>query len=335
MPSVYVTRPIPEMGLRLLESECEVHVWDHEYPPPKETVVATLADIRADGILCNVSDQVDAAVLTASESLKTVSTFSVGYDHIDLDTARELGISVGHTPGVLTETTADLAWSLLTAGARRVIEGNEVVRQGNWSGWGPMLLTGHHIHGAALGIIGLGKIGTATARRSAGFDMDVYYCHRERKEEAETELAAAGVDVTRIDRDELLATCDYVSLHVPLLDETRQLIGEPELRRMQSDAILVNTARGEVVDTDALDRALREEWIAGAALDVTDPEPLPTSHPLLEHEPEKLVLTPHIGSASIPTRNEMARMAAVNLLAGIRGEPPEHSAIEDYEAVER
>ncbi|QCC48047.1 2-hydroxyacid dehydrogenase [Halobellus limi] len=328
-PTVYVTREIPEAGLERLRERYEVAVWEEKLPPTKAHVVSRLAELDAEGLVCLLSDTVDAEVLDASPDLSVVSTFSVGYDHVDLEAAAERDVAVGHTPGVLTETTADLAWALLTACARRTVEGHAYVEADEWETWGPTLLTGPDIHGATLGIVGLGNIGTATARRAAGFEMDVRYSGRSRKPDREAELAAAGVEATYVERDELLAESDFLSLHVPLVEATEGLIGEEELRRMSEDAVLVNTSRGGVVDTDALDTALEEGWITRAGVDVTDPEPLPGDHPLLRHAPERLVVTPHIGSASIGTRDRMAEMAAACIEAGIEGEPLPHSALED------
>jgi glyoxylate reductase len=328
-PVVYVTRAIPQVGLDLLEAECEVHVWDGTLPPGKDHIVERLAALEADGLLCLLSDPVDGEVLDASPNLDVISTFSVGYDHVDLDAAADRGVAVGHTPGVLAETTADFAWALLLATARRVVEGHEFVQDGEWETWGPRLLTGADVHGATLGVVGLGDIGTAVARRAAGFEMDVCYTSRRRKPEAEAELAAVGVEAEYVSQEDLLERSEFVSLHVPLTAETHHLLGEAELRRMREDAVLVNTSRGEVVDTDALDRALEAGWIGRAGLDVTDPEPLPADHPITRHCPETLVVTPHLGSASVGTRDEMARMAAANLLAGVRGDPLPNSAFDD------
>ncbi|MFB6091413.1 MAG: 2-hydroxyacid dehydrogenase [Haloquadratum sp.] len=327
--TVYVTREIPEVGLERLRERFEVVVWDGKLPPEKARVESRLAELDAEGLVCHLTDEIDADVLDASPDLSVVSTFSVGYDHIDLAAAAERDIAVGHTPGVLTETTADLAWALLMTCARRTVEGHEYVEADEWETWGPELLTGPDVHDATLGIVGLGKIGTAVARRGAGFEMDVRYTSRERKPDREAELADAGVEATDVELDELLAESDFVSLHVPLTDETAGLIGEDELRRMADDAVLINTSRGEVVDADALDAALAEGEIARAGLDVTDPEPLPGDHPLLRHAPERLVVTPHIGSASTQTRNRMAEMVAANVEAGIAGEDLPHSALED------
>ncbi|WP_144901439.1 2-hydroxyacid dehydrogenase [Halobellus captivus] len=328
-PTVYVTRTIPEIGLDRLRERYEVAVWDGKLPPTKEHIVSMLAELDAAGLVCLLSDEIDAEVLDASPDLSVVSTFSVGYDHVHLAAAAERGIAVGHTPGVLAETTADLAWALLLTCARRTVEGHAHVAADEWETWGPRLLTGPDVHDATLGIVGLGEIGTATAKRAAGFEMDVRYSGRSPKPEREAELAEFGLDATYVDRDELLAESDFVSLHVPLVEETEGLIGSAELQRMSEDAILINTSRGEVVDTDALDTALAAGQIGRAGLDVTDPEPLPADHPLFRHAPERLVVTPHIGSASTGTRNRMAEMVAACTEAGIEGEPLPHSAIRD------
>lgn len=326
---VYLTRRIPQDGLAYLDERCDVVVWDRSSAPPHDRLVERLTDVDPDGLFCNVADTVDEAVMDAPTDLRSIATMSVGYDHVDLEAAVEREIAVGHTPGVLSETTADLGWSLLMAAARRVVEGERQVLDGEWDTWGPMVLLGRDVHDATLGVVGMGGIGTAFARRAAGFDVDVCYAHTSRNEAAESELAAYGIDAEYCDLPDLLDRADFLSLHVPLLPETEGLIGEAELRRLDDDAILVNTARGEVVDADALDTALEEGWIRHAALDVTDPEPLPPSHPLLRHAPERLTVTPHVGSASVETRTEMAVMTAENVLAGIRGETPPHSALAD------
>jgi len=329
LPVVYVTRDVPDAGLDRFADTHEVVVREHEDPPPRKHLIETLAEIEADGLFCNVADTVDRAVMTASPTLRAIGTMSVGYDHIDLDAAAELGIAVGHTPGVLAETTADLAWALLMAGARRVVEADQYVHDGEWDTWGPQILLGRDVNDATLGVVGLGEIGTEFAIRSAGFDMDVCYSSTSPNEDAERLLAEYGIDASYCGLDALLERSDFVSIHVPLTPETDGLIGASELRRMDDDAVLVNTARGEIVDTDALERALSEGWIRHAALDVTDPEPLPPSHPLTDHAPERLTVTPHIGSASAETRETMAVMTAENVIAGIRGDPLAHSALAD------
>ena len=328
-PTVYVTRRIPEVGLDRLRERYEVEVWDDTLPPAKEHIEARLSSLDAEGLVCLLSDDIDADVLDASPDLSVVSTFSVGYDHVDLAAATDRGIAVGHTPGVLTETPADLAWALLLSCARRTVEGHAYVEAGEWDAWGPTLLTGADIHDTTLGIVGLGKIGTAVARRGAGFGMDVLYTGPNRKPDREAELAELGIDATFVGHDELVAGSDFLSLHVPLTDATEGLIGAEELRRMPEDATLINTSRGEVVDTDALDTALERGWISRAGLDVTDPEPLPADHSILRHAPERLVVTPHIGSASVGTRNRMAEMTAANVEAGIEGRDLPHSALHD------
>jgi glyoxylate reductase len=328
-PTVYVTRRIPDAGLDRLRGRYEVEVWNDKLPPEKGHIEDRLASLDAEGLVCLLSDDVDGDVLDASPDLSVVSTFSVGYDHVDLAAAAEREIAVGHTPGVLTETTADLTWALLLSCARRTVEAHAYVEADEWEVWGPTLLTGTDIHGATLGIVGLGKIGTAVARRTAGFGMDVVYTGPNRKPDREAELEDVGVDATFVDRERLLTDSDVISLHVPLTRATAGYIGEAELRRMDDDAILLNTSRGGVVDTDALDTALERGWIGRAGLDVTDPEPLPADHPLLRHAPERLVVTPHIGSASVGTRNRMAEMAAANVAAGIEGRALPHSALRD------
>jgi len=328
-PTVYVTRRIPAAGLDRLRERYQVEVWDGTLPPATAVIESQLASLDAEGLVCLLSDDVDADVLDASPDLSVVSTFSVGYDHIDLAAAAERGVAVGHTPGVLTETTADLTWALLLTCARRTVEGHAYVDAGEWAVWGPRLLTGADVHDATLGIVGLGKIGTAVAERGAGFGTDVRYTGPNRKPGREADLADAGVDATYVDREELLAGSDLVSVHVPLTEATEGWIGEDELRRMREDAVLVNTSRGGVVDTNALDTALERGWIARAGLDVTDPEPLPADHPILRHAPERLVVTPHIGSASVGTRGRMAEMAAANVEAGIERRDLPHSALRD------
>jgi glyoxylate reductase len=328
-PTVYLTRDVPDAGKELLEPEFDLVIWPEETPPPKSHVVDQLAAYDAEALFCNVSDVVDAEVLDASPDLEVVSTLSVGYDHIDVDAAEERGIELGHTPGVLMETCADLTWAIMIACARRVVEAHDTVRNGEWSAWGPTVLAGRDVHGGTLGVVGLGEIGTAVARRAAGFDMDVLYAHTSRQPETEAALAEYGIDVEYAPHEELYAQSDYVTLHAPLRESTKQMVGREEFRQMNEEAIFVNTGRGELVDTDALVEALDEERIAAAALDVTDPEPLPADHPLLDFEPERLIVTPHIGSASVPTRTEMTVMAAENVAAALHGDPLPNSIYDD------
>jgi glyoxylate reductase len=310
-PRVFVTRRLPGGALERLRTVAEVDVWQEDLPPPREALLAGVSE--ADGLICLLTDRIDAEVLDAAPRLRVISTMAVGYDHIDIAAATARGIPVGNTPGVLTETTADLAWALLLATARRVVEGDRFVREGRWRTWDPNLLLGYDVHGATLGIVGMGAIGQAVARRAAGFGMRVLYTRR-----SETD-AAIGARVTLVD---LLRESDFVSLHVPLTDETRHLIGERELRVMKPTAILINTARGPVVDQEALARALREGVIAGAGVDVTEVEPIPPDDPLLSAP--NVVILPHIGSASHATRARMADMAVENCIAGLEGRPLPH-----------
>jgi lactate dehydrogenase-like 2-hydroxyacid dehydrogenase len=274
-------------------------------PPAPADLRAACRD--ADGLLCLLTDRVDPDLLDAAPRLRAVSVMAVGVDNVDLEACGTRGVQVGNTPGVLTETTADLAFALLLAAARRVVDGEAAVRAGEWTTWEPGGFLGEEVHGATLCIVGMGRIGSAVARRAEGFGMRVL-----------------GVSGTSGDLRGALAESDFVTLHVPLTAATRGLIGERELRLMKPTAILVNTARGPVVDTGALVRALSEGWIAGAALDVTDPEPLPAGHPLLATG--RALVTPHIGSASRGTRELMASMAVDNLLAALRGERMPHPA---------
>jgi glyoxylate reductase len=274
-----------------------VDVWPGRTPPAPADLRDRARD--AEGLLCLLTDRVDAELLDACPRLRAVSVMAVGTDNVDPDAARERGLAVLNTPGVLDETTADLAFALLLAAARRVVEGADAARAGEWVTWEPGGWLGEDVHGAVLGLVGRGRIGSAVARRAEGFGMEVLATTR-----------SGGLPLS-----ELLERSDFVSLHCPLTDDTRGLIAEPELRRMRPSAILVNTARGEVVQTDALVQALREGWIAGAALDVTDPEPLPPDHSLYSL-PNALV-TPHIGSASRATREKMASMAVDNLIEAL------------------
>ena len=309
-PKVYVTRAIPEAGLGAVREACQARVWQEKLPPPRQVILEEVSD--CDGLLCLLSDEVDATVMDAGE-LRVISQYAVGVDNIDLEAATARGIPVGHTPGVLTEATADLTFTLLMAAARRIPEGIEKVQSGAWQTWEPMGLLGAQVWGATLGVIGLGRIGTAVARRGRGFQMRVLYHDTEHKWKLEEELGLIYASL-----EELLGEADFVSVHTPLLPETQQLIDEGALRRMKPQAILVNAARGEIVDTQALVRALEEGWIAGAALDVTDPEPISADHPLVRLE--NCIVVPHIGSATVRARERMAEMAAQNLLAGLRGE---------------
>ena len=312
-PRVLVTRLIPDEGLDPVRAACEVDLWEDELPPPREELLGRAAGV--DGILSLLTDRIDDELLDAAgPQLKVVSNFAVGFDNIDVPALTRRRIPAGNTPGVLTETTADLAFALLMAAARRIPESVDYVRDGRWKTWGPMLLMGVDVHGATLGIIGFGRIGREMARRGGGFGMRILYhdVHPATPED-EAELGA-----TRVEMDELLAASDFITLHVNLTDETHHLIDAGALAAMKSTAVLVNTSRGPVVDPAALETALREGEIFAAGLDVTEPEPLPADHPLVALP--NCVVVPHIASASRVTRGKMAAMAAANLLAGLRGE---------------
>ena len=312
-PRVFVARRIPDAGLAPIVEACDADVWEDELPPPRDELLRRVAG--CDGVLTLLTDRVDDEFLDAARSsLRVVSNYAVGFDNVDVPACTRRGIPVGNTPGALTETTADLAWALLMAAARRVAEGDRYVRAGRWRTWGPQLLLGGDVHGATLGIVGFGRIGQAVARRAAGFGMTILYWSRTRAEPSvERELRATFVVL-----DELLERSDIVTLHVSLNDETRHLIDAAALARMKPTAVLVNTARGPVVDQAALVEALRDGSIAAAGLDVTDPEPMAADDPLLERD--NCLVVPHIASASYATRGKMAAMAAANLLAGLSGE---------------
>jgi glyoxylate reductase len=304
MARCFVTRDLPGAGLERLRAAHRVEVWPKPSPPPREALLAGAAE--ADGLLSLLTDPIDAQLIAACPRLRAISNYAVGVDNIDLAAATARGIPVGHTPEVLTDATADLAVALMLAIARRLSEGERVVRDGEWGTWGPSFLLGRDLHGATVAIVGGGRIGTTVARRLQGFDCELIIVGREE---------AAGLP-------RALAAADFVSLHTPLSAGTRGLIGEAELRAMKPTAYLVNTARGPIVEAAALERALREGWIAGAALDVTDPEPLPADHPLLEAP--NLLVVPHLGSATHRTREAMAELAVDNLIAALAGEPLPH-----------
>jgi lactate dehydrogenase-like 2-hydroxyacid dehydrogenase len=312
-PHVFVTRIIPAAGLDLVREACDADIWLGEMPPPYETLLEKVRGV--DGLLCMLTDRIDGPLLDAAgPGLRVISQMAVGYDNIDTQAAAARGIPIGHTPGVLTEATADLAFTLLLAAARRIVEGVNYIQNGQWRTWDPTALLGRDLSGATLGIVGLGRIGRAVARRAAGFNLRILACSP-----SLTPASAAEVSAQAVDLMTLLRESDFVSLHVPLNAQTRHLINRVTLAEMKPTAILINTARGGVVDHEALVEALRLGIIGMAALDVTDPEPIPLDDPLLSL-PNALVV-PHIGSASKWTRDEMARMAAENLIAGVTGQP--------------
>jgi glyoxylate reductase len=306
MARCFVTHDLPGTALDRLAAEHDVRVWPEPDPPPRE---ALLEGVRgAEGLLCLLVDRVDAELIASAPDLRAIANYAVGTDNVDLAAATARGIPVGNTPDVLTETTADLAFALMLAAARRIVEADAAVRAGKWPEWSPEAFVGHDVHHATLGIVGMGRIGEAVARRAEGFGMTVIHSSR-----------SSGIRL-----DELLEQADFVSLHAPLTPDTAGLIGERELALMKPTAVLVNTARGGLVETAALERALRDGQIAAAGLDVTDPEPLPADHTLLGAP--NLVVTPHIGSASRRTREAMADVAVDNLLAALAGDRMPHCA---------
>jgi len=312
-PKVFVARRIPEDGIEPILAACDARVWEDDLPPPR---AALLEAIRGcDGVLTLLTDKVDDEFLDAAGAqLKVVSNYAVGFDNIDVPAVTRRGIPAGNTPGVLTETTADLAFALLMAAARRLPEGDRYVRAGNWKTWGPLLLLGPDVHGATIGIVGFGRIGQAMAKRARGFGMTVLY-HDVHRADAAVE---AEHDATFLPLEELLPRSDFVTLHVNLTDQTEGLMNAEKLGWMKPTAVLVNTSRGPVVDGAALATALKAGTIFAAGLDVTDPEPIPMDHPLVGLD--NCLIVPHIASASRATRGKMAEMAAANLLAGVRGE---------------
>ena len=313
-PNVFVSRIIPEEGLAAIREACEMDLWDGDLPPPRDELLRRVAG--CDGVLTLLTDRVDDEFLDAAgKKLRVVSNYAVGFDNIDVGACALRGIPVGNTPGVLTDTTADLAWALLMAAARRLPEGDRYVRDGNWKTWGPLLLLGPDVHGATIGIVGFGRIGQAVARRAQGFGMEILYHDVQELPREVTEPFGA----TFLPLEELLARSDFVSLHVNLSDVTRHLINAETLSWMKPTAVLVNTSRGPVVDQRALADALQSGVIWAAGLDVTDPEPIPMDDPLVGLD--NCLIVPHIASASRATRGKMAAMAAANLLAGVRGEP--------------
>ena len=312
-PRVFVTRRIMEEALDLIDRHADMEVWPDEEPPSPEILRKKVAD--AAGVLTNIMDRVDAPLLDAAPDLRVVSQLAVGLDNVDVAEATRRGIPVGYTPEVLAKATADVGFALLMSAARRIGESDRWVRDGQWTlAFHPLRWLGVDIHEKTLGIVGLGQIGLEMARRGRGFDMRIIYHSRTRRPDVEAEYGLEYVDLPT-----LLAEADFVSLHVPLTPETRHYIGEDELRQMKDTAVLVNVARGPVVDSAALYTALKEGWIYAAGLDVTDPEPIPADDPLLTLD--NVVISPHVGSASLVSRGAMCMLAARNLVAGLEGKP--------------
>jgi len=310
-PKVFVTRPIPEKGLEIVRDFCDVDLWPAELPPTRDELIQHVRGV--DGLLCLLTDRIDGEVMDeAGSQLKVISNHAVGFDNIDVNAATARKIPVGNTPDVLTDATADFAFALMMAVARRIPEAERYVHEAKWKTWGPMLLLGVDLKGATLGLVGFGRIGKAMARRAVGFDMRViYYDPGETK--PSPDLKAQPVDF-----ETLLEESDFLSLHTPLTPDTRHLIDSQALSKMKPNAVLINTSRGPVVDPEALYEALKEKRIFGAGLDVTEPEPLPMDSPLLTLE--NIVIVPHVASASKTSRDQMAWMAAQNLVAGLKGE---------------
>ncbi len=312
---VLVTRDIPEPGVEMLEEKYDVDLNQEPRMMEKEEILERIKG--KDALLCLLTDEIDREIMGSSSELKVVSNYAVGYDNIDVEAATDLGIAVTNTPGVLTDATAEIAWSLIFAVARNIPQGDKFVRDDKFHGWDPTLMLGHELAGKTLGIIGMGNIGKAVARRSIGFDMDVLYYNRSRKKGIEEEIGAEKVDLETV-----LAESDIVSLHVPLTEETEGMIGEEEIESMDQNTYLINTARGEVVEEEALVEALESEKIAGAGIDVYADEPYGANPDY--YELDNVVLTPHLGSATHRARGEMARMAAQNLIDVLEGKRPEH-----------
>lgn len=309
---IFVTREIPEPGLELLRKEFDVEVNPYDRVLSKEEIIKGLQG--KDGLLCLLTDPIDEDVINSEPKLKMIANYAVGYDNVDIRAATERGISVSNTPGVLTDTTAEMTWALLFSVARHIVEGDRFTRSGRFKGWAPMLMLGQDVSNKTLGIIGAGRIGTAFALKSKGFNMNVLYVDNRLNETLENELGAKKVDLPF-----LLKESDFISLHVSLNTSTYHMISEKELKRMKKNAVLINTSRGAVIDEQAFVKALKEKWIFGAGLDV------------YEHEPEisdelkkldNIILQPHSASATIETRTNMAIMAAENMIAGLKGEIP-------------
>jgi len=316
-PKVYVTRKLPSPGLEIVSEVCDVVLHEDDQPPSREEIIRNIVD--KDGILCLLTDKMDSVVMDAAPKLKVISSVSVGYDHIDVAAATKRGIYVTYTPGVLTEATADFTWTLMMSIARRLCEADRYVRAGRWKiSWSPTMMLGEDVYGRTLGIIGLGRIGAAMAKRARGFNMKVLYYDIQRPpSEKEAEF---GVQYAPL--EELLKQSDFISIHIPLMKETYHFIDEEKLKMMKPTALFINTSRGPIVDQKALAKALNEGWIAGAALDVFEKEPIDMNDPLLKLE--NVILALHIASATKQSRSKMAELAAKNLVAVLKGEEPLH-----------
>jgi len=318
---IYVTRQMPERGLMIIRKYFDTEVWPEYAPPPKKTIIEKAKNV--DALATLLSDKIDAEVFDAAPKLKIVSQMAVGFDNIDLNEATKRGIYVTNTPEVLTDTTADFAWALLMAVARRVAEADKYVRTGQWKvGWHPDMMTGRDVHGATIGIVGAGRIGYAMAKRAKGFDMKILFYDVIPRPEMEKDFGAK-----RMDLEALLKEADFVSIHVPLMKETQHLMNEQRFRIMKKTAYLINNSRGPVVDEKALYKALKEGWIAGAGIDVFEQEPATLDNPLLKLD--NVILAPHISSASLETRAKMAEMVADNLVSFFEGKKPPNLVNQD------
>jgi glyoxylate reductase len=318
-PKVYITRRVPDEIVTKIEDYCQVRMWDQaDIPVPRAVLEEEIKDVE--GLFCLLTENIDRELLGKAEQLKVISNMAVGYNNIDIEAAKEKGITVTNTPGVLTETTADLTFALLMATSRRLIESSDYLRNGNWKTWSPMQLTGQDIYGATIGIIGMGRIGASLAKRARGFDMDILYYNRSRKYDLEEELNLKYTEL-----ESLLKQSDFICIMTPYTPETKNLIGSRELSLMKNTAILINTARGGIVNEEALFHALKEREIWAAGLDVFEQEPVSLEHPLLSLP--NVVTLPHIGSASIKTRMKMADLAADNLLLALQNQSPKHVVV--------
>ncbi|MGG7619991.1 2-hydroxyacid dehydrogenase [Bacillus coreaensis] len=318
-PTVYITRKIPDEIIQRIEEYCVIRMWEEvDIPVPRDVLEKEIQEV--DGLFCLLTDSIDQALLEKAKRLKVVSNMAVGFNNIDIEEAKLKGITVTNTPGVLTETTADLTFALLMATARRLIESSSYLRNGDWKTWSPMQLTGQDVYGATIGIIGMGRIGAALVKRAQGFDMKILYHNRSRKLDLEKKFS-----ITYVEMDQLLNESDFVCIMTPYTPETKHLIGAKELALMKSNAILINTARGGIVNEDALFDALQSGQIWAAGLDVFEEEPVPRNHRLLTLP--NVVTLPHIGSASIKTRLQMAHLATDNLLLALNNQTPKHVVV--------
>ncbi|WP_068672797.1 D-glycerate dehydrogenase [Oceanobacillus sp. Castelsardo] len=310
-PKIYITRKIPRELVKSYEDQYDIRMWEKEEEPvPREILLKETQ--HADGILCMLSEKIDKELLSSAPHLKVVANLAVGFDNIDLDAAKKRGIIITNTPDVLSETTADLGFALLMTTARRVVEANDYIKTGQWKNWAPFLLAGTDIHHKTIGIVGMGRIGEAIAKRAKGFGMEILYHNRSRKEEAEKELGASYVSF-----DELLRSSDYVVSVIPLTDETTELFNKDSFRKMKQSSIFINISRGGVVNEEALVDALKNKVIAAAGLDVFANEPINSKHPLLGLN--NVVCLPHIGSSSTETRTKMIQLCFENVDGVIQG----------------